>query len=30
MAVRVRNDSWYIYLPSPAKQELEMAKFRVV
>ena len=30
MVVHVRYDSWYISLPSPAKQEREMAKFRVV
>jgi len=29
-AVHVRYDSWYISLPSSAKQEREMAKFRVV
>ena len=30
MAVHARYDSWYISLPSPAKQGREMAKFRVV
>jgi len=30
MAVHVRYNSWYISLPSPAKQQREMTKFWVV
>jgi len=29
MAVHVRFESWYISLPSPAKQQREVTKFKV-